>query len=194
MRFWDPTNGVIVFGNHDLRQYRLDELRQKLALVSQDTYLFNDTLEANIRIAKPNASKTELYRAIEYSALESLITALPLGLETNVGERGTSLSGGQRQRVAIARAFLKNAPVLILDEATSHLDTLSEQVVHQSLSKLQANRTTLVIAHRLSTIQEADRILVMDKGQIVESGIHEELLRDQGLYTNLVNHQMVKDD
>ena len=194
MRFWDPTNGVIVFGNHDLRQYRLDELRQKLALVSQDTYLFNDTLEANIRIAKPNASKTELYRAIEYSALESLITALPLGLETNVGERGTSLSGGQRQRVAIARAFLKNAPVLILDEATSHLDTLSEQVVHQSLSKLQANRTTLVIAHRLSTIQEADRILVMDKGQIVESGSHEELLRDQGLYTNLVNHQMVKDD
>ena len=141
-------------------------------------------------IAKPNATEQELQEAVNLSALSEVVQSLPEGLETMVGERGASLSGGQRQRVAIARAFLKNAPVLILDEATSHLDALSENIVHKALNQLKKNRTTLIIAHRLSTVRDADQIIVLDKGQIEEIGTHQELFKNKGLYRKLISKQL----
>ncbi|MDE0007515.1 MAG: ABC transporter ATP-binding protein [Gammaproteobacteria bacterium] len=190
MRFWDPGSGTIRFDGHDLRDYRLDELREKVALVTQDTYLFNETLRANILVAKPDATSTELDEAVRRASLGPFIDALPEGLSTPVGERGVRLSGGQRQRVAIARAFLKDAAVLILDEATSHLDAVNEQAVRQSLEELMSQRTTIVIAHRLSTVRDADCIVVLDAGRTVETGSHEELLARGGLYSRLVHRQM----
>ena len=190
MRFWDPQQGSITLGGHDLRDYRLDDLRGQIALVAQDTFLFNDTLRANILIARPEATEEELAATLERASLSELVASLPEGLETMVGERGMRLSGGQRQRVAIARAFLKDAPVLILDEATSHLDAVNEQAVRQALEALMTDRTTLVIAHRLSTVRGADKIVALDQGQVIESGTHDELLARGGLYAQLVAHQL----
>jgi ATP-binding cassette subfamily C protein CydCD len=190
MRFWDPDQGSIALNGIDLRDYKLDELRGCIALVAQDTYLFNDTLRRNILIARPDASEAELRVAIRHASLEELLTTLPDGLDTMVGERGMSLSGGQRQRVAIARAFLKDTPILILDEATSHLDALNEAAVRRALDLLQADRTTLVIAHRLSTIRNADMIVVLQDGQVKEIGNHENLVQRGGLYAQLVSRQL----
>ena len=190
MRFWDSDTGSISFKDIELRNYKLQDLRSRIALVAQDTYLFNNSLRENILIAKPDATEQELNEAVKLSALSEVIQSLPVGLETMVGERGSSLSGGQRQRVSIARAFLKDAPVLILDEATSHLDVISEHTVHNSLSLLKANRTTMIIAHRLSTIRDADQIIVLNQGCIVETGSHEELLKKMGLYKQLVSKQL----
>jgi len=189
MRFWDPDQGSITLNGADLRDYKIDALRSRIALVAQDTYLFNDTLRRNILIARPDAGEAELQSAIRHASLEDLVAALPDGLDAMVGERGMSLSGGQRQRVAIARAFLKDAPILILDEATSHLDALNEQAVRRALDLLQADRTTIVIAHRLSTIRNADMIVVLQDGQVREIGDHESLLRRAGLYAQLVSRQ-----
>ena len=190
MRFWDPDGGRVTVDGVDLRNYRLDDLRRRIALVAQDTYLFNDTLRANILIGRPDASEADLEAAVHHASLTDLVEGLPHGLDTEVGERGTSLSGGQRQRVAIARAFLKDAPVLILDEATSHLDALNEQAVRRSLDQLQAERTTIVIAHRLSTVRDADLIVVLDEGRVVEQGDHGSLLSQNGLYARLVARQL----
>ena len=190
MRFFDPARGVVRMNGHDLKDYRLDDLRRQIALVSQDTYLFNDTLRANILIAHPSAGETDIRAAVERAALADFVAALPEGLETRVGERGVQLSGGQRQRVAIARAFLKDAPVLILDEATSHLDFVNERTVHGALEDLMSDRTTVLIAHRLSTIRNADSIVVLDHGRVVESGAHPELLVRGGLYAHLVARQL----
>ncbi|MBT4043631.1 MAG: ABC transporter ATP-binding protein [Rhodospirillaceae bacterium] len=189
MRFWDPDKGRIELDGHDLRDYHLDAMRQRIALVAQDTYLFNDTLGANISIARPEATADELAQAIRRAALDDFIAALPDGLETPVGERGMRLSGGQRQRVAIARAFLKDAPVLILDEATSHLDAVNEQMVRGALDELMAERTTIVIAHRLSTVRDADHIVVLEAGEVVEQGRHDQLIARGGLYAHLVARQ-----
>jgi ATP-binding cassette subfamily C protein CydCD len=188
LRFWDPAEGAIALDGYDLRQYRLDALRSRIALVAQDTYLFNDTLRANVALAKPDAAGNQA--ALERAALGGLVAALPARLETRVGERGVQLSGGQRQRVAIARAVLKNAPVLILDEATSHLDAISEMQVRHALAELMRDRTTIVIAHRLSTVRDADLIAVLDAGHLVESGTHSALIAHGGLYAELVGHQL----
>ncbi len=190
MRFWDPEEGAVRLNGHDLRDWRIDDLRAHIALVAQDTYLFNDTIRANILIARPDASAAEVAAAVSRAALEDFTAALPDGLETEVGERGTRLSGGQRQRIAIARAFLKDAPVLILDEATSHLDALNEQAVRRALSELMVARTTVVIAHRLSTVRDADQIVVMDGGRVCEVGTHASLLAKGGLYAALVSRQL----
>jgi ATP-binding cassette subfamily C protein CydCD len=190
LRFWDPDAGVVRLDGHDLRTFRLDDLRRQIALVAQDTYLFNDTLRANILLARPEASSAEVADAVARAALADLVAALPAGLDTPVGERGVQLSGGQRQRVAIARAFLKDAPILILDEATSHLDAVSEEVVRTALGRLARGRTTVVIAHRLSTVRDAAWIVVLDEGHVAEVGAHAALLARGGLYAHLVARQL----
>jgi ATP-binding cassette subfamily C protein CydCD len=190
LRFWDPNAGRILIDGVDLRQFDLDHLRARISLVSQDTYLFNDTLRANVLLARPEADEAAIRRALEQAALTDFVESLPEGLDTMVGERGVQLSGGQRQRVAIARAFLKNAPTLILDEATSHLDAVSEAQVRNALDALMRDRTTIVIAHRLSTVREADRLAVLDRGRLVETGTHGELLAGNGLYARLIRRQI----
>ena len=191
MRFWDPDRGGIALEDHRLDQFRLDDLRGRMALVAQDTYLFNDTVRENIRLGRQDATDSEVEDAARQANAVEFIESFPDGFDTRVGERGMQLSGGQRQRIAIARAILKNAPVLILDEATSHLDAISEATVRDALSRLMEGRTTVVIAHRLSTIRDADNILVLDQGQVVEQGTHQQLLDRGGLYAQLVSAQMV---
>ena len=191
MRFWDPGSGRIVLGGHDLREYELDQLRQQIALVTQDTYLFNASIRENLRLGRQDASDAEIEEAARQGNAHDFIMSFPDGYDTLAGERGMQLSGGQRQRVSIARALLKNSPVLVLDEATSHLDAISEQQVRQALRRLMEGRTTVVIAHRLSTIRDANRIVVLDAGHLVEQGNHNELLSRHGLYAALVSTQLV---
>ena len=191
MRFWDPGEGHVRLSGHDLRDYELDDLRRQIALVSQDTYLFNASTRDNLRLGKIEASDSEIEAAAQQANAHDFITAFPDGYDTLVGERGMQLSGGQRQRISIARAILKNAPVLILDEATSHLDAVNERQVRQALETLMGGRTTVVIAHRLSTIRDADRIVVLDNGHAVEQGSHHDLLASHGLYSQLVATQLV---
>ncbi len=191
LRFWDPQQGNISMNGIDLKTLRLDSLRQHIAMVAQDTWIFNQTLRENILLGRPDADADALRQAIELAALGDFVDSLPQGLETPVGDRGLQLSGGQRQRISIARAFLKDAPVLILDEATSSLDTLSENLIRASLDRLMVGRTTIIIAHRLSTIRTADRILVMANGRVVEAGSHASLMAAGGAYEKLVQRQTV---
>ena len=191
LRFWDPTGGRILLQGNDLRTFTLDDLRAKIALVSQETYLFNTTIRENLRLAQPQATDKAIEEAADRANAHNFITQLPHSYDTLVGERGIQLSGGQRQRLAIARALLKNAPILILDEATSHLDAVNEQLIHQALAHLAEGRTTLVIAHRLSTIHDADHIVVLSQGQVAEQGAHAALLARNGLYAHLVSAQLI---
>ena len=184
-RFFDPNTGRITLDGNDIKDIRISSLRSQLALVSQDITLFDDTIKSNITYGAMDKTLTEITTAATNAAAHEFILGLPQGYDTLVGENGVKLSGGQRQRIAIARAMLKDAPVLLLDEATSSLDSESERSVQNALSKLMANRTTIVIAHRLSTIQSADIIHVVDEGQIVESGQHFELLKRNGVYAKL---------
>jgi len=185
-RFYDADAGEILLDDVLVQDYVLNDLRSHISLVSQDIVLFNDTIANNLRYGQlGNRSQDELLEAAEAAYVLDFTKDLPDGLETIVGDRGVLLSGGQRQRIAIGRALLKNAPVLILDEATSSLDTKSERRIQEALFKLMENRTTLVIAHRLSTIENADQIVVLDQGRIVESGTHDELLMKNGHYSDL---------
>ena len=189
-RFYDPTGGVIFFDGVDIRQATLSSLRGQIGLVTQETILFNDTVRNNISYGLSSVSEEALVAAAEAACALEFIRQLPNGFDTVIGERGQRLSGGQRQRIAIARAILKNPPILVLDEATSSLDAESEALLQRALENLMANRTTLVIAHRLSTIRKADRIVVMQGGEVCETGTHEELLlRSGGVYRRLYELQ-----
>lgn len=189
LRFWDPQQGRILLNGRDIRTLTLQSLRETIGVVTQDTILFNATVAENIAYGRPEATPDMIRNAAESAYAHHFIESLPQGYDTNLGERGLKLSGGQRQRIAIARALLKDAPVLVLDEATSHLDTDSERIVQTALEKLMENRTVFVIAHRLSTVQRADRILVLDAGRVVQQGSNEELLSQGGIYKDLYELQ-----
>ncbi|HWY46263.1 MAG TPA: ABC transporter transmembrane domain-containing protein [Bryobacteraceae bacterium] len=193
-RFYDVTSGAVRIDGKDVRDLQLTSLREKIGMVAQETFLFNDTVANNIRYGKPKAKDDEIQAAARSALADEFIERMPEGYQTIIGERGVKLSGGQRQRLAIARAMLKNAPILILDEATSHLDTESEILVQRALQTLMNNRTVIVIAHRLSTIRRADKIVVVDRGRICEVGTHEELVNHGGIYQRLHDLQFLEPD
>jgi ATP-binding cassette subfamily B protein len=188
-RLYDVTAGSIEVGGFDIRELTMKSLRENIGVVMQDAHLFHDTIGENLRYAKPGATEAEMQAACEAAQIWSLVSSLPNGFDTMVGERGHRLSGGEKQRMAIARLLLKSPQVVILDEATAHLDSENEALVHQALSAALKGRTSLVIAHRLSTVREADQILVLEKGLIVERGTHDELVAKNGLYAELYNRQ-----
>lgn len=186
LRFFDPQRGRIRVGGHDVRDLSLEDLRRLFAVVPQDTYLFHRTIRENLLVGRPSATEAEMVEAARSAFAHEFISRLPDGYDTVAGERGTRLSGGERQRIAIARAILKDAPILVLDEATSSVDAASESLIRRALGELRIGRTTLVIAHRLSTIEDADRIVVLDDGRVVESGPPADLLAREGAYARLV--------
>lgn len=188
-RLYDPTEGRITLDGHDLREVTQESLARQIGMVTQETYLFHDTVRANLLYAHPHATQQELEAACKAAHIHEFITNLPNGYDTTVGERGYRLSGGEKQRLAIARVILKNPRILILDEATSHLDSHNESLIQAALEPLFAGRTSVVIAHRLSTILAADKILVMEKGELIEQGTHSELLAKDGLYAQLYETQ-----
>ena len=192
-RFHDPTRGRILVNGADVRQFRLRTYRELLALVQQDVFLFDGSVRDNIAYGRHDATEAEVEDAARRANAHEFIDKLPDRYETFVGERGVKLSGGQQQRLAIARAILKSPQILILDEATSNLDTESEQLIQASMATLLAGRTTFVVAHRLSTIRRADVILLMEDGQVVERGTHQQLMDAQGLYHDMVLRQMESD-
>jgi subfamily B ATP-binding cassette protein MsbA len=191
-RFYKVEQGAILIDGVDIRNFRLKSLRSQLALVAQETFLFNDTIWNNISFGRPGASREDILKAAHAAHVDTFAQTLDDGYETRIGEQGVRLSGGQRQRISIARALLRNAPILVLDEATSSLDSESEKLVQDALRNLMQSRTTFVIAHRLSTVKNADRIIVMDQGEIVESGTHESLLASNGLYQKYYEMQFAK--
>jgi len=188
-RFYDVNEGVIKLDGHNIKGITKKSLRNLMGLVTQDSILFNDTVKNNIALGKDNATEEEIIDALKVANAWEFVKELPEGLETNIGDSGNKLSGGQKQRLSIARAVLKNPPIMILDEATSALDTESEKLVQKALENMMKNRTSIVIAHRLSTIQNADKIIVLHRGEIVEQGKHLELLAQKGTYQKLVEMQ-----
>ena len=189
-RFYDVTKGSISIDGTDIRNFKLYDLRENIAFVFQDNFLFSGTIRENITFSNPNIDEKTLQKALKSACLDEFISSLDKGLDTQIGERGVLLSGGQKQRVAIARAFIKNAPILVLDEATSALDNKAEAVVQQAIDNLMKDRTVLVIAHRLSTVRNADKIVVINNGEIVEEGTHEELLNLGKEYAALYKTQL----
>ena len=190
-RFYDATGGDILIDGRSIRDYKQESIRARMSVVTQDTVLFNDSIENNIAMGKVNATHDEVAEAAAVANAHNFIMECPEGYDTNIGDRGTKLSGGQRQRLSIARAVLKNPEILILDEATSALDTESERLVQEALNALLKGRTSVVIAHRLSTIRNADKIIVIDKGRIAESGTHDQLIALNGIYTKLIEMQKI---
>ena len=191
-RFHDVTGGEVQIDGKNIKDYALQSVRSQLSIVTQEPILFNDTIANNIKLGKPDATDEEVVNAAKVANAHQFIVNKEDGYNTNIGDRGNKLSGGERQRVTIARAVLKNPPILILDEATSSLDTESERLVQDAINNLMTNRTSIVIAHRLSTIRHADEIIVLQKGKIVERGNHEQLLAQNGFYRKLVEMQEVR--
>jgi ABC-type multidrug transport system fused ATPase/permease subunit len=190
MRFYDPKAGTIHLDGYPLRELSLSYLREQIGLVSQEPFLFNGTVADNIRYGNLQASEQDVHRAAEAANAAGFITKLPNGYDTFIGERGVKLSGGERHRLAIARVFLKDPPIVVLDEATSSVDSETEFQIKEALNDLMANRTTLIIAHRLSTLEGADRILVLQEGNLIESGTHEDLIQGDTSYANLFRSQL----
>ncbi|HWR08742.1 ABC transporter ATP-binding protein [Sporomusa sp.] len=189
-RFWDVERGQITVGGVDLRDMSVEDLRGLITIVPQDVYLFNTTMLENIKLGKPEASLEEVYAAARAAYIHEFIAGLPEGYDTNVGERGLRMSGGQKQRVAIARALLTDAPILIMDEALASLDTENERLLQESIKNLRRGRTTLIVAHRLSTFREADKLIVLDQGKVVQTGPHTVLIKQQGFYRDFVSSQV----
>lgn len=181
-RFYDVDSGAVCVGGHDVREFTVDSLLRNFSMVFQDVYLFNDTLEANIAFGTAGATHEQVVEAAKRARCHDFISALPNGYDTIVGEGGASLSGGERQRISIARALLKDAPIVVLDEATASIDPENEQLIQQALTELTREKTVVVIAHRLATIEHADQILVVEDGAVVQRGTHEELLAQEGVY------------
>lgn len=192
-RFHDPKSGTLKIDGHDYRDLKVDSIRAQMGTVNQESFLFNDTIFNNISFGKPDATEEEVIAAAKIANAHEFILQTELGYQSTVGDRGGRLSGGQRQRICIARAVLANPPIMLLDEATSALDTESEKLVQEALNNLMQNRTSIVIAHRLSTIQQADQIVVIDKGKVAESGTHQELMAKGGLYKRLIDMQTFND-
>jgi ATP-binding cassette subfamily B protein len=188
-RLYDPAKGAIRIDGHTLQDVTLDSLSAAIGMVTQETYLFHDTIRTNLTYAKLDATQAEIEAAARAANIHQFISELPEGYDTIAGERGYRLSGGEKQRIALARVILKDPRILVLDEATSHLDSESEALIQEALKRVMAGRTSIVIAHRLSTILAADLILVMDRGRIVERGTHQSLLRQGGLYSQLYETQ-----
>ncbi len=191
-RVYDVREGRVLIGDHDVRTVTQQSLRDRIGVVSQDAHMFHDTIRANLVYAKPGATESELWQAAEQAQIADLVASLPDGLDTVVGDRGYRLSGGEKQRLAIARLLLKAPQIVILDEATAHLDSENEAAVQEALAQALTGRTSLVIAHRLSTVLGAHKILVVDEGRVVESGTHAELLASGGLYAELYRTQFEK--
>src|SRR4029077_10405256 len=189
-RVYDTVEGSVRIDDHDVRDLTLDSVHAAIGLVPQDPHLFHDTIRANLLFARPSATDDDLHTALERARIRDLVLSLPDGLETVVGERGYRMSGGEKQRLAIARLLLKDPAIVILDEATSHLDSESELAIQRAFDEALLGRTAIVIAHRLSTIVDADRIVVVEKGRIVETGTHTELLARGGVYTDLYRTQL----
>lgn len=189
-RFYDPNQGSLKIDHVDARQYRLKALRRSVSMVLQDVFLFYGTILDNIRFSKPSATDEEIIQAAKMARAHDFIMSLPDGYQTMVGERGVRLSGGQKQRLSIARALLKNAPILVLDEATSSVDTQTEAEIQEALEHLMKGRTSIVVAHRLSTVRNADKIVVLDNGRVIQTGTHDSLLKQKGLYQELYNRQI----
>jgi ATP-binding cassette subfamily B protein len=192
LRFYDPEEGKVTLDGVDLRDMDRDVFRKQLALVPQDPVIFADSARENIRFGRPEATDAEVEAAAKAAAAHEFISKLPDGYDSDVGERGVMLSGGQKQRIAIARAILRDAPVLLLDEATSALDAESERAVQEAVDQLSEGRTTLIVAHRLATVKQADRIIVMDQGEIVAQGRHDDLVAEDGLYARLARLQFTE--
>ena len=184
--FYDVDSGAVRVGGHDVREFTVDSLLRNFSMVFQDVYLFNDTLEANIAFGTAGATHEQVVEAAKRARCHDFISALPNGYDTIVGEGGASLSGGERQRISIARALLKDAPIVVLDEATASIDPENEQLIQQALTELTREKTVVVIAHRLATIEHADQILVVEDGTVVQRGTHEELLAQEGVYRRFV--------
>mgnify|MGYP003083712335 FL=1 len=186
VRFYDVDSGAVRVGGHDVREFTVDSLLRNFSMVFQDVYLFNDTLEANIAFGTAGATHEQVVEAAKRARCHDFISALPNGYDTIVGEGGASLSGGERQRISIARALLKDAPIVVLDEATASINPENEQLIQQALTELTREKTVVVIAHRLATIEHADQILVVEDGTVVQRGTHEELLAQEGVYRRFV--------
>ena len=186
-RFWDVNSGEILIGGKNIKDYMIENLMNSISMVFQDVYLFEDTIENNIKFGKQNASHEEVVHAAKKARCHEFIEALPEGYDTIIGEGGASLSGGEKQRISIARAMLKDADIIIFDEATASIDPENEDKLKEAIESLTKNKTVIMIAHRLKTIRNADQILVLKDGEIVERGNHEELIKNNGLYSDLIN-------